>query len=191
MPTKNKKSTKKSSANNEPGAPFVYLGDDPVHIVDAFCAKLRPEIEPPARRTPDEFSYEEKMRVVTHLIYTYSHDDTPAIVLDGYDTIRNIPSVASLFGLTIKPKLEWPTDWEMIYDYRRVADRGPYKGQKLGSLAVLLDIQVANKLSSKADKVRTGLDTIRGYFVESDHRVWHDLMMHMESEAPGISIAGL
>jgi hypothetical protein len=186
----NKKS-KKVTNNTEAGAPFKYEHDDPVHLVDEFCANLRSEIEPPTVRTPANFTHEEKMRMVTQLIYTYSHDDTPAIVLDGYDTIRNIPSMADLLGLTIRPKLEWPTDWEMIYDYRRVADRGPHKGKKLGSLAVLLDIQVANKLSSKADKVRTGLDTIKGYFVERNHPIWDELMMHMESEAPGISIAGL
>lgn len=185
-----KKKTPGTSAH-DPGTPFQYEHDDPVHLVDEFCENLRSEIEPPAVRTPAEFTHEEKLCMVTQLIYTYSQDDTPAIVLDGYDTIRNIPSMADLLGLTIRPKLEWPTDWEMIYDYRRVADRGPHKGKKLGSLAVLLDIQVANKLTSKADKVRTGLDTIKGYFVERNHPIWDELMMHMESEAPGISIAGL
>jgi len=170
---------------------FKYTHDDPVHVVDAFCEELRPEVEPPVKRKPEEFSKEEIFRIVTQLIYTYSQDDTPAIVLDGYDTIRNIPSVADLLGLTIRPKVEWPTDWEMIYDYRRTVDRGPYAGQKMGSLAVLLDIQVANKLQTKEEKVRAGVDTIKTYFVERDHPVWDELMMHMEAEAPGISITGL
>jgi hypothetical protein len=163
---------------------------EPVHFVDDWCKKYEPVLNPPERKTAKDYSREQIAALVLDLIFTYASYETPTVVLDGYDTIRNCPPLTELLGLQLKPNLEWPSDWEMVYDSRRVAAYGPNKGQPRGDLSVLLDVQVSNKQNDKRAKLRVGFDTIRSYFVDEDSPVWSWLLDEMERQLPGVSVAG-
>jgi hypothetical protein len=144
----------------------------------AKAAELYREIPRPA----DSMTWSERLSRAISMAYDYASDDPPAVLLEGYDRIRDCPSFGDLLGLKLRRPIEWPTPWEMIYGYE-----SPKLPRPEGT-AVLMDVSKSRALDTPADKVLGGLRSLLAYYDDVPESLWHTLISYMESQVPGSSI---
>lgn len=135
-------------------------------------------------RSVDEYSEAERFALVVAMAYDYSNDTPPAVVLNGYDRIRDCPGFGPMLGLTLKQPFVRHTDWEMVYEYE--SPKLPWKE----GIAVLLDVDAAVRIQDPIEKVVVGLKKLLNYFEDAE-QAEHKLQTFIESQLPGATILSM